>query len=383
MKDIWDTITDEMSSGDKKRKVTSIREKNWKDNDGYTHYIFPKVIFNNPWYSIPQDDFELFEKYTEGGSRQYPSDGSIPCDIVAREGRNVLKLIETCAKDPSHHFCDEANNALKFGKFNLLRGTLKLYLGKYTTRDWRRKRFTDDIDFWMFETALLDSSLKDCGFIKNKKTGEWEKTIEWKNPIENERRSEILFAANNLNQLLDFGAGSYLEGSSLKDIFDKKIKRGHNVDLSDIINVAMINDGYEGSHREEWLEAWISFEQAANTRNTRTIANLISLCQYSLGIADYFEKLSGSLNKYNNLILDKKKYSEEKIALMCRISIHWENYFKESGLEKTRRLIHKFYHEQGIEKSVHAKNLKNFASKILDLLNSRYNHLKVKFEIES
>jgi hypothetical protein len=383
MKDIWDINTDEMNKGDKKRKVISIRDKNWKDDEGFTHYIFPKAIFNNPWYSIPQDDFELFEKYINGGTRQYPSDGNIPCDVVAREARKVLKVIERCAKDPSHHFCVEASNALKLGKFNLLRGTLKLYLGKYTTRDWRRKRFTDDIDFWMFQAALLDSSLKECGFIKNKKTGEWEKTIEWKNPNTNEMRNEILFAANNLNQLLDFGAGSYLEGSSLKEIFDKKIKRGHDVDLSDIINVAMINDGSEGLHREEWSEAWASFQQAANTRNTRTTANLISLCQYSLGIANYFERLSKALNKYNDLILDKTKCSDEKIQLMCRISIHWEDYFKENGSDKTREMIHKFYRQQGKEKFIHAQNLRDFAAKILDLLNSRYNYLKVKFEIES
>ena len=260
---------------------------------------------------------------------------------------------------------------------------MKLYLGKYTTRDWRRKRFTDDIDFWMFQAALLDSSLKECGFIKNKKTGEWEKTIEWINVNKNEMRNETLFAANNLNQLLDFGAGSYLEGSSLKEIFDKKIKRGHDVDLSDIINITMINDGNGGLHREEWSEAWTSFEQAANTRNTRTTANLISLCQYSLGIANYFERLSKVLNRYNDLILDKSKYSDENIARMCKISIHWENYLKENGSDKTRKMIHKFYRQQGKEKSVHAQNLKDFAVKLLGLLNSRYDYLKVKFEIES
>ncbi len=382
MKGIWDIQADAMKKGDNLREVSSLWDKNWKDSNGFSHYVFEKAIFANPWYSIPQNDLTLFERFVEGGSRQYPSDGNIPCDLVAREARKVLKKLEECSNNPNHHYCQEARDSLKFGKLGLLRGTLKLYLGKYTTRDWRRKRFTDDIDFWMFHIALLDSSLKDCAFVKNKDTGEWEKIIEWKNPNTNEIRREMLFAANNLNQLLDFGAGSYLEGSSLKNIFDKKIKRGHDVDLSDIINVAMINDGINGIHNDEWLKAWSCFEQAANTRNTRTTSNLISLCRYSLGVADYLESVSKSLIKYNHLILDNSKYPDDIIKSICRISIHWEKFFKENGPEKTRKMLHEFYHNQADEKAIHALNLKNFATRILDLLNSRYEYLNIKFEIK-
>jgi hypothetical protein len=380
MSGFWDTQADAVKKGDKLRDVNPT--KIIKDDEGITHYIFNKKMFNNPYYKIPKDDFELFEKFVEGGSRAYPSDGSIPCDIVAREARNVLKDLIACSNDPSHPYCDDARSALKYGKFALVRGTLKLYLGKYTTRDWRRKRFTDDIDFWTFQTQMLDSSLKACQFTRNKNTGEWEKEVKWMNPDTNETRRQIMFAANNLNQLLDFGAGSYLEGSSLKEIFTKKIKRGHNVDLSDMINVAMINDGVSGKHKDEWNDAFSAFEEAANTRNSRSTSNMISLVQYALAIADHLERTANSLKKYNDLIFDKEKYPDEKIENICRTSIHWIEYLEKYGFDETRKMIHDFYHEEAEEKPPHAQNLKSFAFKILDLLNSKYQYLKVKFEIE-
>jgi hypothetical protein len=383
MNGIWDIKADAVKKGDNLRDVSPLLDKTWKDDSGFTYYIFSKATFNNPWYSIPENDDKLFEDFVEGGSRAYPSDGSIPCDIIAEEARKILKKLEECSNDPNHHYCELARDSLKHGKFSLVRGTLKLYLGKYTTRDWRRKRFTDDIDFWMFQVILLDSLLRDCSFKKNKNTGEWEKTIEWKNPDTKEFRRETLFAANNLNLLLDFGAGSYLEGSSLKEIFDKKIKRGHDVDLSDIINVAMVNNGIDGSHKEEWLNALASFEQAANTRNTRTTSNLISLCRYSLAIADHLEKVSRVIKRFNNLIFDKSKYPDEKIKSLCRISIHWEVFLKANGLDETRKMIHEFYYKEAEKKPKHAKNLNLFIYNILKLLNSKYEYLKVTFDIES
>ena len=382
MNGIWDSKSDVIEKGDNLRDVSQIIEKTRKDGEGFIHYVFSKVKFSNPWYTIPETDFKLFENFIEGGSRAYPSDGSIPCDIIAKEARNILKKIELCSLDPNHHYCQEAREVLKKGKFSSVRGTLKLYLGKYTTRDWRRKRFTDDIDFWMFQTNLLDSSLKECSFLKNKETGEWEKSVEWEKFETKEKRRETLFAANNLNQLLDFGAGSYLEGSSLKEIFDKKIKRGHDVDLSDIINVAMVNNDIDGIHKDEWLDAWNSFEQAANTRNTRSTSNLISICRYSFTIADHLEKVGEAIKKYKNLLLDKSKYTDEKIKSLCKISIHWEKFYDANGVDETRKMIRDFYNEQAEEKPLHAQNLRILAKKILKLLNSKYEYLKVIFEIE-
>jgi len=383
MNTIWDIKADAVHKGDKLRDVSPLHDKTEVDEFGFTHYVFSKIIFNNPWYNIPENNLELFKKYLDGGSRAYPSDGSIPCDIVAREARKIINRIVEISKDSDNVYYKDACETLKDGKFGLVRGTLKLYLAKYTTRDWRRKRFTDDIDFWTFQIHLLDHVLRQMGWIKNKETGEWEKKVEWINPDTGEVRHEALCAANNLNQLLDFGAGSYLEGTKLVEIFNKKIKRGHNVDLSDMINVALHNDGLSGKNVDEWNDAWVSFEAATNTRNTRITSNIISLCRYSLGIADHLEKVSNAISKYHEKILNKKEYPDDSLKRICRTSIHWLNFLEKNGPDATRNMIHEFLLEQKDEKNLHVKNLKIFAARVLKLLNSKYEYLKIVFEVEN
>jgi hypothetical protein len=339
-------------------------------------------LFNNPWYSIPDDDLDLFRNFVDGGSRSYPSDGRIPCDIVAAEAREVLNHIVGCSEDSSNPYCNTAKLALKDGKNALVRGTLKIYLGKYTSRDWRRKRFTDDIDFWCFQINVLDHALKECGWIKNKETGEFEKSVSWVNPDTGETRHEALCAANNLNQLLDFGSGSYLEGTKLKEIFNKKLKRGHDVDLSDIINVVLYNNSLIGRNKDEWNEVWESFEAATNTRNSRITSNIISLCRYSLAIADYLERVGNALDKYHDKILDSNEYPDETLKRICRTSIHWMKHLEENGPKATRNMLHEFLLEQKEEKPIHVNNLRSFTKNVLKLLNSKYEYLKIVFEVE-
>jgi len=388
MDGIWDTRADTMKKGDNLREVSPITEKTIIDNDGFTHYFFTKMIFKNPWYKIPLDEYELFKKYIDGGSRSYPSDGNIPCDIVASEARIILNEIVELSKDSNSKHFEDAKDSLKKGKFNLVRGTLKLYLGKYTTRDWRRKRFTDDIDFWIFKIHVLHHVLRRTGWVRNEKTREWEKRIEWVNPDTNETKKQVLIAANDLDQLLDFGAGAYLEGTGLKNVFNKKIKRGHDVDLSDLINIAMVrgqDEKYLGDkgREEEWFKAWEAFEEAANTRNIRTTSNLISLCRISMGIAEYLERVSSALIRYNDVIFNKNFITDSELTRICRTSIHWVKYLSDNGSEATRKLLHDFYHEQAEMKPLHAKNLREFAERVLKLLNSKYKHLKVIFEIQN
>ena len=379
MVEVFDRYSDSTKKGDNLRNVVPIMKK--RDETGVIHYIFSKKLFDNPWYIIPQNDLELFKSFVEGGARSYPSDGKIPCDVVAKEARKILNTIFEYAQNPNYISYKEANKALRKQKKSLVRGTLKLYLGKYTTRDWRRKRFTDDIDFWTFHINVLKSALMENGFTKNRKTREWEKQISWINPITNERRIETLYAANDTNQLLDFGAGSYLEGASLKQIFDKKIKRGHDVDLSDLINVAMVNMSEDTIHRDEWIDAWIAFEQAANTRNTRIISNMISLCRYSLAIAIHLENISNAIEKYHELIYNKSKYPNKKIHSICKISVHWEKLYEINDLNTIREIIHNFLIEQREEREKNAKNLKLFTQKILELLNLKYIYQNIVFEV--
>jgi len=383
MTSIWDTKADAVQKGDKLRDVSPLHDKTKVDENGVTHYVFSKILFNNPWYKIPDNDLELFKNFLNGGSRAYPSDGSIPCDVVAGEARRIINRIVEISNEPNNIYYNDACETLKDGKFELVRGTLKLYLGKYTTRDWRRKRFTDDIDFWSFQIHLLDHVLREMGWIKNKESGEWEKRIGWINPDTGETRYEALCAANNLNQLLDFGAGSYLEGTKLREIFNKKLKRGHDVDLSDIVNVALYNDGSIGRNKDEWNEVWVSFEAATNTRNTRITSNIISLCRYSLGIADHLERLSIALSNHHEKIFDKKEYPDEALKRICRNSIYWLEYLEKDGPETTRKMIHEFLLEQMDEKPIHVKNLRSFVEKVLRLLNSKYEYLKIVFEVEN
>ncbi|MBY8983486.1 MAG: hypothetical protein KGD65_00300 [Candidatus Lokiarchaeota archaeon] len=379
---IWDTKADTVEKGDRLRDISPLHNKTNVDNEGFTHYVFDKIMFNNPRYSVPSNDITLFQKFINGGSREYPSDGNIPTDIVAGEARDILKGITDISKDPKAVYHKEAFELLKNSTFDLLRGTVKLYLGKYTTRDWRRKRFTDDIDFWVHEVDLLEHVLRKTGWVKNKVTREWEKKVYWDNPTTNERETLMLIASNDINQALDFGGGSYLEGTTLKDIFRKKIKRGHDVDISDIINVAMIFNKAEGFAVDEWYEAWDAFEEGANTRSTRTISNLITLVRYSHSIADYLERVGNILIKLHDLIFDQTIYPDQKIIKITHVSIHWQKYLKRHGLDITREMIHNYIFEQGYFKRYYSKNLKHFADKVLDLLNSRIKNAKVVFEIE-
>ena len=307
-------------------------------------------MFKNPRYIIPGEDFKLFKKFIDGGSREYPSDGNVPSDLVAAEARLILNEIEKISRDNNSLYHKDAVEVLKCGKFGLVRGAIKLYLGKYTTRDWRRKRFTDDIDFWIYKIELWEYALKQNGWIKNKTTKEWEKKVYWDNLFTNEREEHIVIASNDINQVLDFGNCSFLDGSSLKNIFHKKMKRGHDVDLSDIINVAMILNKAEGFSIEEWYVSWVAFEECANTRNSRTVSNMISLVRYSYAISDYLERTGNILKRLHDLIFDKTMYPDEEISKIIRVSIHWQKCVARHGLDFTRELIHNYIYEQGFFK---------------------------------
>ena len=108
MTNIWDTEADIVNNGDGLRDITPILGKTSVDENGFTHYVFSKQLFNNPWYSISDDEFKLFKDFLEGGSRSYPSDGSIPCDIVAGEARKILNKITEYSNNPSDVYCDIA-----------------------------------------------------------------------------------------------------------------------------------------------------------------------------------------------------------------------------------------------------------------------------------
>ena len=381
---LWDVKADCVIKGDNLRDVSPVLDKTKIDENGFTHYVFSKTMFHNPKFTIPDNDFELFEKFLDGGSREYPSDGNIPADIMASEANLVLDKITKLASKTDHKYCQIAREELKKnGRNGLIRGTIKLYLCDYTTRDWRRKRFTDDIDYWIFNKNLLEYALRKTGWKKNSKTREFEKTIKWYNYSNNKLETSVIIASNDTDQVLDFCNGCYLEGSALKDIFTKKLKRGHDVDLSDIINVVIVNNREHGELNRDWINVWSAFEESANIRSSRITSNIISLCRFSYGIADYLERIARAIGKYSTLVLEESKYSDRKIIHVCKVSSH---YLRQSSTFKpkiTRNRIYSNLAKQKTKKQEYANNLRNFANKVLDLLNSKYQHSEIMFEIEN
>jgi len=221
---LWDLKADSVTKGDNLRDVSPILSKTKIDEKGFVHFVFSKAMFHNPKFIVPNDDYELFERFLDGGSREYPSDGSIPVDVITSEANLVLDKITEIASDANHKYCQTAREELrKNGKYGLVRGTVKLYLSEYTTRDWRRKRFTDDIDFWVLNKNLLEYALKETGWQKNHQTREFEKIVKWFNYSSKKLEVSLIIASNDTDQLLDFCNGCYLEGSALKDIFKKMI----------------------------------------------------------------------------------------------------------------------------------------------------------------
>ncbi|MFX1398899.1 MAG: hypothetical protein ACFFAS_17855 [Promethearchaeota archaeon] len=378
MSDIWDRTTDSTFKNDKNRDVTPF--KTWKDPEGFEHFLFSKQMFFNPKYVIPEDPYELFQKFLEGGSREYPSDGNLPADLAEFEANRALTLIEQISRNPSHKFYESAcHELLKNDRLSLLRGTIKLYCGRYTTKDWRRKRFTDDIDFWVFDKCLLEHVLKELGFKKNRKTLEYEKMINWTNLDTGERESTILIASNDVDQLMDFGGGCYLEGSTIKDIFKKKLKRGHDVDLNDIINVMAENFGKTNDLKDK---AWLAIEESANVRSSRVTANMLSLCRFSKGIADHFENVYNAIDTYYREVLDNQKYPDKLLLKIYRKSSHHLDYWFTLNERNTRsRIFNNLFKEKRM-KLRHSQNLRIFSDKVLKLLNLKYRHLKIIFEVD-
>jgi len=382
MEGIWDLKADVAQEGDKLRDMHPIAGKTRIDDNGYTHQIFSRQLFKKSSYIIPDENFELFNLFLDGEDLIYPSDGDIPLDVVAVEARKVLNYIVELSGNLNSPYYRVANSALKNGKKSLVQGALKLYLGKYTTIDWRKKRFTASINFFTFQVSLLDYALTQMGWEKNKEMNNWEKSLQWFDGETRETKRDAICIATNLNQLLDFTAENYFEGTSLRDIFIKNLKRGYDVDLSDIINVVLFINGLNKNHKDEWKAIWEALEVTTNTRNSRITSNIISLCCYSLGIADHLEQVSFALSKYHDKIFDKKEYPDEALERICRSSINWIQYLEKNSPNATRNMIHEFLLEQGDEKPTYVKNLRIFTKNVLKLLNSKYEYLKIIFEIE-
>ena len=288
----------------------------------------------------------------------------------------MIKIREI-ANDPTHKFHSNAVNLLKSkNELQLIRGTMKFYLGEYTTRDWRRKRSTDDLDFWIADQSLFGNVVAEMGYVKNKDTKEWEKRVAWVDPWTGVMKSGVLIASNDINQGLDFGAGAYLEGSSLKDNIKKKIYRGLDVDLSDIINTAIANNIPESTDE---LSPWAAFKECCNMHHSRVISNIISLCRFSRGIAGYLERVGRSIRLFKETVKNQKYIPNQDILMICRVSSHSLRIDDMSNPDSKRERIYNNLVVQEQRKIEYSNNLRKFADRVLYFLNQKF--VETVFEI--
>ena len=372
----WDEKADSKFRGDNLRIVLPVA--NLIDKNNVTHYFFNQQMFDNPNYTIPNNSKDLFRKFLEGGSREYPSDGYVPIDIAAYEASYLMNEIVRIANTKLERFQQEAASIIKDRKpEELFRGTIRLYLSDLTTRDWRRKRSTDDIDMWIPNFSLFEYILKNNGWYENKETGEWEKKVAWDDKWTGISKSSALIASNDLFQATDFGSGEYLEGNRIKDIIKKKLKRGLDVDLSDIINVALENNIPEDENENS---PWRAIVECCNMRDSRVTSNIISLCRYSYGIAHYLKRVGVAIHLHKDTFQDDALFSDEEVMRICKVSSHWMKTYTEEPTDVRKRIIGNL-NKHEYQKLQQSRNLFNFMYKIIELLNTKYEKAKILIEI--
>ncbi len=372
----WDEKTDRYERDDELRSLFPVEKL--IDERGKIHYFFNQDMFHNPKYSIPNNDYELFNKFLEGGSREYPSDGKIPIDIAAKEAKLFIKEIENVVINPQNEFHQTIRSILNGRKpVELIRGAIRLYLSNISTRDWRRKRSTDDIVMWIPNMLFLEYILKKLNWKYNKITSEWQKKVVWDDKWTGATKSNVLIASNDVFQATDFGAGSFLSGSRIKDIIKKKIMRGYDVDLSDIINIALKNNI---PSIDDPNEPWAAFIECANMRASRVTSNLISLCIYSYSFAYYLKRVGVAIHKYRYDLKDQERFTDDKVLEICKMSSHWLNNHQDNAQAARKRIFNNLERHEFL-KLEHSKNLFEFMLRVIALLNEKYEKVGIFFEI--
>ncbi len=309
----FSTRTDKLTRGDGLQEI--IPEKVTREEDR-TIYHFPAKMFHNPRYTIPEDDNELFKAFINGGSRSYSSDGQIPAIIATIEAQNIIKEVRKIAVDHKDPFNALARKAIVRGKtqigdWEVVRGTVGLMLGKWMSSDWQKKRSTDDIDFYWenMDTKLFAHVMRKCGWTSTGTTpgnqSIWTKKIP-------ECGNAVLECCNDTVIGRDFaGTDQAVYGIGLKNIVKKKLSRCHEVDISDVINIAL--SGYFNIDEEEERHPWRAVMEVLNRNSVDDCAHIILICQYSFAILEYYRNLGRTLETHAVDFLDKNLYDDESI----------------------------------------------------------------------
>ena len=94
------------------------------------------------------------------------------------------------------------------------------------------------------------------------------------------------------------------------------------------------------------------------------------------------ERVSIAIEKYAMLILNEKMYLDESIMKVYRNSRNPLIRIGRISPQDARKKIINSLYDQSRKKVLYSSNLRHFVHDILELVNSKYRHVKIIFEIE-
>ncbi len=384
------TCTDMVIRGDQKREV--LPSKITFEN-GFTIYHFTWKTFSNPRYQTPAESDALFRGFIIGGSRAYSSDGQIPAIRATIEARNIIQEVRDIANDKEHPFHQKAKKAVVNGYAQIeddsvVRGTVGLMLGKWMPKDWQKKRFTDDIDFFWdaMDSDLWCYVLKKLGWKTDDKTpGVWSV---WKKMVP-EAPGMPLECSNDTTLGKEFGGvDATLEGPGLKQILKFKFYRCHDVDISDIINVALM--GLLNIDEDEADHPWRAVMETLWRASSVDVAHVITICRYAYAVAEHIQNVSHVLKKHVQDFFVPKIFPDEEIKIIYgmqtpvipgKTHYYWEPF--EAGtatdVKEMRKELYRFFREEAQRRMFYSSRLRSFAHTLVWALNWRFKPSKVKY----
>ncbi|MBN2151862.1 MAG: hypothetical protein JW839_10475 [Candidatus Lokiarchaeota archaeon] len=359
-------------------------------------YHFPWKMFKNPRYTIPRGGLDLFHAFINGGSRSYSSDGQVPAILAAIEAQAAIQAVRDIAADKEHPFYTLARAAVAKGKaqvedWEVVRGTIGLMLGSWMPDDWQKKRYTDDIDFYWeaMDGELFAHVLRKLGWTTSDRTpgnsSIWKKTIPSFPGIPLECTNDTVIGK-------EFGGvGPAVEGPGLKGIVKKKLDRCHEVDISDVINVAIA--GHLNIDEDEPRHPWRAVMEILNRISADDCAHLILVCQYAFSIVQYYRDVGQALETHTPGFLSKKVFSDEEIKGIYMKqtpvvagggqSYFWEPFIRGSASTVTemRRELYNYFTREGWKRILNGSRLNTFAHALNWSMNRRYRRQRVRFVI--
>ncbi len=386
----FSTRTDMIIRGDKNREIVPFKITN---EDGFTVYHFQWQMFYNPKYKIPEESGAMFKSFIVGDSRAYSSDGKIPAIRAAIEARKIIQEVRHIAADKEHPFYQKAKKAVMNGyaqveDISVVRGTIGLMLGKWMPKDWQKRRYTDDIDFFWetIDNDLWNHVLNKLGWTTDDATpGTW--SI-WKKMVI-EVPGVPLECSNDTTLSKQFGgADATLDGPGLKAILKFKFFRCHDIDINDIINVAIM--GLLNIEEDEPNHPWRAVMETLWRGGMDDIAHLIAICQHSFPIATHILKVANALKEHvqdffiPNVFPDeeiKRIYSMQTPVIPGGTHYYWEPFQAgtSTDVKEMRKELYRFFLDEAEKRFYYGSRVRSFGHTLVWALNRRFKPSKVRF----